>query len=444
MNRWLFAVMLLVAATSLVGSGQGVELPRSSGWLVQERDGTLLVASGAHIPQKPGQVDKIGSFLLGLGYGAPGYDSAALALMRYTPQGAADARFGNAGSVVTPLLPLKNRDSATVTALLEDSAGRPIVVGWRYQWTFMDSSVLVIFAARYTTSGALDTSFGDRGVVTTRIGKAFATQAFAAAMDDQGRLLVAGYSGGNKVKNSIFDDWSVNAVLLRYTPAGKLDASFGNGGVASQKIDPTGKDKRSGRDFMLYNNKHTAAAGLVIDRQGRAVVAASNGEAPALLLRYAPDGKLDPTFGNAGTASVAVDAGFSISTLMQDSEGRLAAAGTAGDRMTLVRYSQDGAMDSAFGVSGVSSISIGAGMRVSAALQDREGRLLAVASGDNGVHLARFDRNGIPDKSFGSEGVIRSAPGTKLSTDAGLTIDAAGIPVVATVSGDKIVLTRFD
>jgi hypothetical protein len=61
--------------------------------------------------------DKVGSFLLGLGYSAPTFESAALSVMRFTPQVALDARFGYGGSAMTPLLPLRNRNSATVTAL---------------------------------------------------------------------------------------------------------------------------------------------------------------------------------------------------------------------------------------------------------------------------------------------------------------------------------------
>jgi len=182
----------------------------------------------------------------------------------------------------------------------------------------------------------------------------------------------------------------------------------------------------------------------VLDPQGRAVVAASNGEGPALLMRYSQDGSLDPTFGTAGIVRTAVGAGFSISTLLWDSKGRMVAAGTNGDRMLLVRYSGDGVLDSAFGAGGMSSIPMGEGMRVSAALQEREGQLLVVASGENGVHLARFDRDGMLDKTFGSEGVIRSASGRRLATTAGLAIDAAGIPTVATLSGDRILLTRYN
>jgi hypothetical protein len=169
----------------------------------------------------------------------------------------------------------------------------------------MDANVLAIIAARYTTSGALDTSFGERGVVTTRVDKTAATQAFAAALDGQDRLLVAGYSGGRKVRDTrgSFDDWSVKTILLRYTPGGVLDASFGDRGVASQAIDPSGKDRHSGRDFLMYDYKHTKTAGLVLDPQGRAVIAASNGEGPALLMRYSLDGRLDPRLGLRGLSA---------------------------------------------------------------------------------------------------------------------------------------------
>jgi uncharacterized delta-60 repeat protein len=452
MNR-LFVVMLLGALTSALVSGQGsrdtgdvAALPQSSGWVVQGRDGNLLVASGAPIHQDPGLADKVGSFLLGLGLGAPAFDSAALSVMRFTPQGALDARFGKGGLVMTPLLPLRNHNSAIVTALLQDRTGRPIVVGWRYLPSAMDANVQVIIAARYTTAGELDTGFGDHGVVTTRVDKTAVTQAFAATLDAQDRLLVAGYSGGRKVKNphGSFDDWSASSVLLRYTPAGVLDPSFGDHGVAAQAIEPSGNDKRSGRDFLLYDYTHTKTAGLVLDRQGRAVAAASNGEGPALLMRYSPDGRLDSTFGSAGIVHTSAGAGFSISTLLCDWEGRLVAAGTNGDRMVLVRYSANGELDSGFAAGGMSSTPMSAGMRVSAALQDREGHLLVVASGDNGLQLARFDRDGMPDTRFGAAGVIRSAAGTHLATTAGLAIDAAGIPTVVALGSGRIFLTRYD
>src|SRR4051812_28625603 len=214
--------MLALVATSAAVAAQGAGdvrnpagLPKTAGLLTQGRDGTLLFASGARVPQEAGLIDKLGSFLVGLGYGAPGFDSAALCMMRFTPAGALDARFANGGVAVAPLLPLRNRNSATATAALQDASGRPIVVGWRYLSTAMDANVPMITAARYTTSGALDTTFGEAGIATTRVDETWATQAFAAALDAEGRLLVAGYSGGRQSRDPRQDDdWSGRSVLL--------------------------------------------------------------------------------------------------------------------------------------------------------------------------------------------------------------------------------------
>jgi uncharacterized delta-60 repeat protein len=450
--RQLCATVILAVVATAVVAGQSARdatplttQPKSSGLLVQGRDGTLLVGSGARIPQQAGLIDKVGSFFLGLGSGAPDFDSAALSLMRFTAQGVLDPRFGKGGLTTTPLLPLRNRNRATVTALLQDTTGRPIVVGWRDQWTALDANILVVVAARYTASGALDPSFGEQGVVTTRVDQTFATQAFAAALDADGRLLVAGYSGGRKTRDSrgSYDDWSVRIILLRYTSAGVLDTSFGERGVASQPVDPSGRDTRNGRDFLVYDYKHAKTAALAIDRLGRAVVAASTGEAAALLMRFTPDGKLDPTFGTTGMVQTTAGAGFNISTLLRDSDGRWVAAGTMRERMVVVRYSADGVPDPTFGTGAVSSTPMSTGMRVSAALQQEDGHLLVAASGENGVHLARFDRDGMPDRSFGSAGVILSAPGRRIATPAGLAIDASGIPIVAGASGDWMFLMRY-
>ncbi len=447
------AMVLTTAATAALAGGslalggrEGSDLPKSSGLLAQGADGKLLIASGARIRHEAGSLEKLGSFFVGLGYGAEAFDSAALCVLRFSPRGVLDAGFGKGGAVVTPLLPPRNRDRATVTALLQDGMGRATVVGWRYLSTALDANVPVITSARYTAAGELDASFGERGIVTTRVDQAAVTQAFAATLDRDGRLLVAGYSGGSKLRNprGSFDDWPIRAILLRYTPKGGLDTSFGDGGIASYLLEPSGKDGRQGRDFLLYDYDHIKTAGLILDPLGRSVVAVSGGEGPGVLLRYTPEGRLDPSFGSTGVVRTPMGEGSGISTLLWDSAGRLLAVGTSADSMVLGRYSADGVPDSTFGERGTRRTPIGAGMRVSAALRDGDRHLLVVASGGSGVQLARFDAEGLPDKSFGSNGVIHTAPDKRLATAAGLTIDDEGVPTVAALSDDGIFLVRYD
>jgi len=447
----LAVVVLTIAVASVISGAQrsgdnrdSSLLPKSSGLLTLGRDGHLRIASAARINHEAGVIDKLGSFVVGLGYNAPGYDSAALCLVRLTPRGLLDPGFGNNGSVITPLLPLNNHDRVTVTALLEDATGRAIVVGWRPLSSGLDASVPVIVAARFSNSGALDPSFGERGMVTTRIERDYATQAFAATLDGDSRLLVAGYNGGRKSNRAgAFDDWPIRVVLLRYT-SGVLDKSFGAGGVASHILVPSGSDGQAGREFLLYDHGQTKTAGLILDRQGRSVVAAAAADGPVVLMRFTREGVLDSSFGSAGTVQTPIGQRSGISALFWDVEGRLLAAGTSDDSGVLLRYSAGGALDATFGDGGIRKTPIGEGMRVSAAMQEGDGHLLMVASGMNSIQLARYDRDGKPDQSFGSNGAITTAVDRSVATTAGLAIDETGTPVVSAVSANGIFLLRYN
>jgi uncharacterized delta-60 repeat protein len=419
-------------------------LPKSSGLLTHGRDGLLRIASAARIPHEAGLLDKLGSLAFGLGYGAPAYDSAALCLARLTPRGLLDPGFGNNGSLISPLLPLQNRDRVTVTALLEDAMGGAIVVGWRTLSTAMDANVPVIVVARFTSAGALDPSFGERGIVTTRIEQDGASQAFAATLDGDGRLLVVGYNGGRKRdRPGSFDDWPIRVILLRYTASGVLDTSFGAGGVASHILVPSGPDGQAGREFLLYDYGRTKTAGVILDRQGRSVVAAAGADGPVVFMRFTREGVLDRSFGSAGTVQTPLGKRSGISSLLWDVDGRLLATGTSDDSGVLLRYSADGALDATFGDRGIRRTPIGEGMRVSAAVQEGDGHLLMVASGENSVHLARYDRDGTPDQSFGSNGVVSTAVDKSVATTAGLAIDEKGTPVVTAVTANGIDRQRY-
>lgn len=442
-RRWVaVAVLAIVFAASAAGAnGQGntrdtTRSVKSAGLLVSGRDGGLLTASAARIGRKAGAIDKAGSLVVGLGGSAPDYQSAALSLARLVPRGALDVGFGTNGAVVTPLAPLDNRDSVTVTALLADGSGRSIVAGWRTQSTALDANFKVIVAARYTADGSLDPSYGERGIVTTRIGRDDVTQGFAAALDGEGRLLIAGYNGGrNRNAGKTLDDWPVRVVLLRYTVDGALDPSFGTGGVASRVLVSGRPNEKTGRDFLYYDYGRIKAAGLLVDRQGRAVVAAARDEGPIVLMRYTAQGAPDPGFGSAGSVETPVGKRTAVASLIRDAQGRLIAAGTSDNAAVLLRYSADGVLDASFGDGGIRRTPIGEDLRVSAALQEGSGHLLVVASGNKRVQLSRYDADGRADRGFGSNGVVMAELDRIVATRAGLAVDDAGAPVV-TVAGD--------
>ena len=133
----------------------------------------------------------------------------------------------------------------------------------------------------------------------------------------------------------------------------------------------------------------------------------------------------------------------SVSSLFWDADGRLLAAGTSDGSGVLVRYSADGALDATFGDAGIRRTPLGEDLRVSAALQQADGHLLVVASGNTSVQLARYDRDGKPDPRFGSNGVITTAVGKRVGPMAGLAIDDKGIPMMTVVSDHGFFLLRY-
>src|SRR5206468_4572273 len=79
-----------------------------------------------------------------------------------------------------------------------------------------------------TSAGALDTSFGTGGKVTTAIGSDN-DQAYGVAIQSDGKIVAAGYS---------FNGSNNDFALARYTTAGALDTTFGTGGKVTTAIGP--------------------------------------------------------------------------------------------------------------------------------------------------------------------------------------------------------------
>ncbi len=104
-------------------------------------------------------------------------------------------------------------------AMGRDSEGRIYVAGTAYP-TFAQSVVAVV---RTDANGQPDGSYGTDGVLTIPVGSGDAViDGLAIAGDDH--VVLAG--------SAIGDDFIRDAMLMRITPQGELDAGFGNGGIA--------------------------------------------------------------------------------------------------------------------------------------------------------------------------------------------------------------------
>jgi uncharacterized delta-60 repeat protein len=140
-----------------------------------------------------------------------------IALVRYHANGALDASFDGDGKAVTNL----STDATGLCVALQPN-GKIVVGGQSLNVDTRGNTTLL----RYHSNGALDTSFGDAGMVITPISN-FHDQASALAIQVDGKIVVAGYSlivGGTGL------------VLARYNADGALDASFQTLGSAGTPI----------------------------------------------------------------------------------------------------------------------------------------------------------------------------------------------------------------
>jgi uncharacterized delta-60 repeat protein len=139
-------------------------------------------------------------------------------LARYLPDGSLDNSFGNDGIVINSIGP----DSDLLFALVLQPDGKLVAAG-----SSLDFSTFDFALVRYNSDGSLDPTFGNGdGIVTTSINIG-PDQANALVLQPDGKLVAVGSSS-----NGIGSDLA----LVRYRSDGRLDTSFGNGGIITTPV----------------------------------------------------------------------------------------------------------------------------------------------------------------------------------------------------------------
>lgn len=255
--------------------------------------------------------------------------------------------------------------------------------------------------ARYRRDGSLDVTFGNGGVVTTPLPglPGYNTGAVEAmVLLPDGRIVVAGTSISNYEYNTDF-------VVARYHADGSPDAAFGDGGITVTDF------------FGEYDLAHAVA----VQADGKIVAAgAANRDggtrASFALARYNVDGSLDADFGVGGK----VVAGFfntlkSANAVAVQPDGRIVLAGYGefnqrGD-FALARFGRDGSPDFTFGFASVTLTEFpSGGAEATALVLQPDGRIVVAGFANNSLGttsdfaLARYDRHGFLDRSFGKAG----------------------------------------
>jgi uncharacterized delta-60 repeat protein len=151
---------------------------------------------------------------------------------------------------------------------------------------------------------------------------------------------------------------------------------------------------------------------VMIQPDGRIVVAGVTGTAPRrdfALARYNTDGTLDRTFGDGGTVTTDFSGSDDVAwALTAQADGNIVVGGMADGDFALARYNVDGTLDPRFGAGGRVTLDFGSqGDRVSALVVQTDGKVVAAGvAGGVDFALARFEANGSPDATFGSDGRV--------------------------------------
>lgn len=272
---------------------------------------------------------------------------------------------------------------------------------------------------RFHPDGTPDASFGDNGAATSVLGGG--AQVFGIAIQPNSQAIVVGSTGNNYF-------------LLRYLTNGKHDKTFGNGGLVT----------------LNFEANPGVARDVVVNSDGTIVIAGeaslANGTRAVGMAKFQSNGLLDQSFGFSGTTitkfsfNVAGVDTFEVTRMTTDSAGNYVVAGqyfngslnpaTQDDAVALMRFTPDGSPDATFSNDGLSLADFGIlGESATGVVVDSSDRPVAAVNGVDAFAAFRVLNNGRRDTSFGTNGLARVSDTPGDTND--VAIDTNGDIVVA-------------
>ncbi len=300
-------------------------------------------------------------------------------------------------------------------------------------------------AATPGAAGALDPGFGQGGKVIVKPPGEAGEWPGGQAVQPDGAVVVVGTAAPARNGYAF--------LLLRFLPDGRLDPSFGAGGRVWTDLVTLATPLKGAVTGDVALGSSSASA-VVVQPDGKIVVGGSTqsgGTTAFAVMRYLPDGRPDPAFGSDGLALTDFDAATndSVTALSLLPDGRILAAGAAGDAVGLARYLPDGRLDPSFGPTGSGTVTTAQGLLNALALGVEPGGKLLVAGqagtagGPFDFGAARYSRDGVLDPTFGNQGVVRTDLGSTGEWASGVASGPGGAVVVTGAWGSSFPLLRY-
>ncbi len=217
--------------------------------------------------------------------------------------------------------------------------------------------------------------------------------------------------------------------------SGLPDPSFGNNGAIITSADSTGN---------LFS---PIARKCLIQPDGTIFLVLQSNNKTRLARRF-PNGDIDPGYGINGYSVVV---SMNVTTAELQADGKIVVAGGTDDLsdFMLARYNTDGTLDASFGNGGIVITDFGStyeyiiGMVITATGQ-------IIAGGSNSLNgygqflLAGYTAAGVPDPTFGNNGIVTTDFNSVRSQIYALALQPDGKVVAAGIAGGNFGLTRYN
>ena len=294
-----------------------------------------------------------------------------------------DPTFHALGYVMTPVG--TSTDLANGVAVQSD--GKMVVVGQTYNGSNSDFCVV-----RYNVDGSLDTTFNGTGKQSLSFGSGDDI-ARAVAIQSDGKIVVIGHTNDGS-------RWRI--ADARFTTAGQLDSSFGNGGKSV---------------ISLPGSVHDYGFGVAIQSDGSIVIVGTDqgSSYDMAVVRLTSSANLDTSFNGTGMANIAVGAGTDeASCVAIQSDGKIVVGGysrnATDNDFAAVRLMPNGSLDTSFNGTGKLITPIGPGNeRANSVTIQTDGKIVLAGgsfdnSGISNIALVRYTSTGVLDTNFGTAG----------------------------------------
>lgn len=287
--------------------------------------------------------------------------------------------------------------------------------------------------ARYNADGTIDTSFGNAGQMAVRVNSSSIEEAFAVALQPDGKIVVGGYA----VVTYSYSGTRRFFALWRFNSDGTKDYSFGGvGRVLTEFPHPGGYQYSRAviRALVIQPDEKIVAVGSAVPSGW-----SSPGHA---LARYNSNGTLDSSFGSGGKINGVIGSAYNSSAYAAglQSDGEIVTAGASyydttfqKQNFSAVRFNQSsGGVDSATTTHFYNAASDVA--FALAVLPDDKivlaGNTSSISPNYSDYALARYNADGTLDENFGYLGrVLLDAAGDDIAR--GVVVQADGKIVAA-------------